>query len=50
MTDEEAIYIIKTHLKHFTDIYSADLFKAFIHAIEVLEEHNKNIQTETEES
>ena len=42
MTDEEAIYIIKRHLKHFSDVYSIDLVKAFNHAIEVLEEHEKD--------
>ena len=45
MTDAEAIYIIKTHLKHFSDVYSVDLVKAFNHAIEVLEERDKNTQT-----
>lgn len=41
MTDKEAAYHIDSFLKHFPDTFSAELEKAFIYAIKVLRQREK---------
>lgn len=48
MTDKEAAYHIDSFLKHFPDTFSAELKKAFIYAIKVLRQHEKENVSDNE--